>query len=335
MYRGKRVLLIIGLLLLLSYKSANILFPSQAGIQHSYINSSLSLIVEPEQGITPILSAIAAATSSVDMVMYQLEDTQVQKALVQDAARGVAVRVLLNKGYYGAQENDKNVPAYQYLSSNGVSVHWTPAHFALTHQKTIVIDRHRAYIMTLNLTPQYYASGREFAIVDTDTLDVSAIESTFDSDWNDAPGAAARGNDLVWSPGSETVLLSLINNATSTLDIYNEEMADTPIINALEDAARRGVVVRVDMTYSKSWKKALTALSTAGVQVHTYAASAPLYIHAKVVIADGAQAFVGSENFSSNSLKKNRELGLIIESPVVIDQLQKVFEKDWSGASLF
>ena len=335
MYRGKKVLLIISLLLLLGYKSANIFFPSSGGIQHSYINSNLSLVVEPEQGITPLLVAITSATSSVDIVMYQLEDTQVQKALVQDAARGVTVHILLNKGYYGVQENDKNVPAYQYLSSNGVSVHWTPARFALTHQKTIVIDHYQAYIMTLNLTPQYYASGREFAIVDTDTLDVSAIESAFDSDWNDTSGPAPSGNDLVWSPGSETVLLSLINNATSTLDIYNEEMADTPIINALEDAARRGVTVRVDMTYSKSWKKALTALSASGVQVHTYAQNAPLYIHAKVVIEDGTQAFVGSENFSSNSLKKNRELGLIVESPVVIGQLQKVFEKDWSGGTSF
>ena len=72
-----------------------------------------SLITEPNDGIAPVISMINNATKSVDLVMYQLEDTQVEQALASAQARGVAIRVLLNPGYYGGQEA-ANQPAYKY-----------------------------------------------------------------------------------------------------------------------------------------------------------------------------------------------------------------------------
>lgn len=297
------------------------------------VSGTLSLIIEPDGGIQPILNLITSASSSIDLVMYELEDANVEHALAAAESRGVVVRVLLNEGYYGKKENNKNDAAYQYLSEHGVSVHWTPAYFALTHQKTLSIDDNRALIMTMNLTPQYYASGREFGIIDADIHDVAAIESTFTNDWNNENVAASNGDTLIWSPGSENALLTLINNAHTSLDIYNEEMADKKVVAALAAAAQRGVAVRVDMTYSKNWATAFATLTHAGVSVRTYAANAPLYIHAKMILADATRAFVGSENFSTNSLEKNRELGLIIADPATLSLLSSTFERDWSGAT--
>lgn len=298
-------------------------------------NGSDTLIIEPDEGMAPITSLIASASTSVDLVMYQLEDTKVETALADDAARGVSVRVLLNGGYYGKKENADNDPAYQFLSQHGISVHWTPSYFALTHEKSFVIDGREAVVMTLNLTPQYYASGREFAVIDSDQSDASAAESTFNDDWNATRSRAANGDSLIWSPGSENAMISLIDSAKTSLDIYNEEMADQKIIDALAAAAQRGVAVRVTMTYETGWKSAFTTLKSAGVQVHTYAANAPLYIHAKMILADGTRAFLGSENFSANSLEKNRELGLIVTDPAVISQLSATFDSDFSSARTF
>lgn len=298
-------------------------------------NTSLSSFAEPESGMSPVLSLIQHATSSVDLVMYQLEDTKIEQALSDDEARGVHVRILLNGGYYGKKENTDNDLAYTYLTEHGIAVHWTPNYFALTHQKTLIVDGNTALIMTFNLTPQYYASGREFGIVDTDSHDVSAIETAFESDWNGTKETAPSGTDLLWSPESKSALLALITNATTSLDIYNEEMADSDIIKALNDAATRGVKVRVTMTYSTSWKQAFTTLTKSGVMVRTYAPSATLYIHAKVVIADSSRLFVGSENFSSNSMTKNRELGIITNNTSVVQGIEIVFSKDWQNARPF
>lgn len=297
--------------------------------------NTVSLIIEPDAGIAPIAALLRSASSSVDLVMYELEDTGIEQALAADAKRGVAVQVLLNEGYYGTKENTKNDAAYQYLSAHGVAVRWTPAYFALTHEKSFVIDKKEAVIMTMNLTPQYYATGREFALVDMDPRDVEAMESTFDDDWNGRNNAVSNGNALIWSPGSENALIALIDSAQTSLDVYNEEMADAKVTAALVAAAKRGVAVRIDMTYAKEWSRAFIALTTAGASVHTFAADAPLYIHAKVILVDGSRAFLGSENFSVGSLQKNRELGLIVTDPATIASLTRTFESDWSKSVPF
>ena len=86
-------------------------------------------------------------------------------------------------------------------------VKWTPSYFALTHQKTLLVDG-RAYILTFNLTPQYYASTRDFGVIDTIAADAAAVRRTFDADWSGQRITAPNGADLVWSPGSEQAQVS-------------------------------------------------------------------------------------------------------------------------------
>ena len=243
-------------------------------------------------------------------MMYEMEDSQIENALVSAENRGIAVRVLLNQGYY-TQPSKDNEAAYQYLQSKGVSTHWTPSYFALTHQKTLVIDGNQALIMTFNFTPQYYSADRDFGVIDKDPADVSVIETTFNDDWQATKDKPSQADDLVWSPGAEPAVLSLINNSHKSLFIENEEMADTDVENALIAASQRGVTVQVVMTYSSEWATDFKKLASGGVKIRTYAANASLYIHAKMILADGVNAFIGSQNFSATSLKDNRELGLI------------------------
>ncbi len=42
------------------------------------------------------------------------------------------------------------------------------------------------------------------------------------------------------------------------------------------------------------------------------------YVHAKAIVADGTVAYVGSENFTVNSLDSNREIGLFLTADVNI-----------------
>jgi len=53
-------------------------------------------------------------------------------------------------------------------------------------------------------------------------------------------------------------------------------------------------------------------------------------MHAKLIIVDGTEAFVGSENISTNSLNNNRELGLLISKANVITTLASTFSTDLS-----
>ena len=289
------------------------------------------LIVEPDQGYAPIYRLLGSAKHSVDMTMYELRDGNAEKALIDDAARGVVVRVLLDKQYHGGPYN---TPAFEDLATHGVAVQWASTKVAITHQKSFVIDGAKAVIMTGNLTSSYYATSRDFAVVDTNRGDVDAIAATFELDWANSAGAAPAGADLVWSPGSQAALVSLIASAHHTVAVENEEMAAPLIVAALEAAARRGIVVQVVMTNSPSWKAGFDALKSAGAQVRTYKNSTrTLYIHAKIVDVDGKRVFLGSENFSVGSLQRNRELGLITTSPSILASIGKAVASDFAGAT--
>jgi phosphatidylserine/phosphatidylglycerophosphate/cardiolipin synthase-like enzyme len=295
--------------------------------------TSLSLLTEPNGGPQPLYNLLSSAHHSLDMVIYELEDSRACAVLAADASRGVRVRVLLDHRFIGRY----NETAFSYLAHHGVAVRWAPSHFDLTHEKAIVVDNRLAAIMTLNLTARYYDSTRDFALLDRNSADVAAIETTFSSDWSGGSSAGTASRDLVWSPGAEQTLVNLIASARHSLLIENEEMKDSAVISALQTSARRGVRVEVVMTRATEWSRAFSALSTAGVAVRTYAASAPLYIHAKVIVVDAgssdARVFVGSQNFSVTSLTYNRELGIITAAPTIVNSVAAVVRDDAAAAT--
>jgi phosphatidylserine/phosphatidylglycerophosphate/cardiolipin synthase-like enzyme len=295
-------------------------------------SGQLTLITEPQDGIAPVLSAVRGARHEVEMVMYEDDDRRVDSALVADAHRGVAVRVLLNGGYDG-QGFAPDQAAYDYLQGRGVPVRWTASYFALTHQKSLIVDG-RAYILTFNLTPEYYASSRDFGVIDTIAADDAAVEQTFAADWDRRRITAPAGRDLVWSPGAQSALVGLIASAAGWVDVYNEEMDSPAIEGALGADARRGVDVRVTMTADSAWDSAFAQLTAAGVHVRTYAGDAALYIHAKMILTS-ARVFLGSENFSVDSLSRNRELGLITSDATIRAALSRTFDADYANAKPF
>jgi len=172
--------------------------------QFASTTGGLSLITEPGPGDRPFIALIDSARRSIRMTMYELEDQRIEQALAIAASRDVHVMVLLDHGYYGAGRPG-NQAAYDYLRAHGVTVAWAPTYFALVHQKSIVTDRRIAVVMTLNLTPAYYSSSRDFAVLDRRPADVAAIARVFDADLRGQrihPGTGS--GDLLWSSGAQT-----------------------------------------------------------------------------------------------------------------------------------
>ena len=299
--------------------------------------SNYTLITEPDQGLAPIYNLISSAKSTLDMTMYELTDTQAEQLLGQAASAGVTVRVILDQNL----EKSSNTDAYNYLNSHGVAVHWANPTYSATHQKTITADGATSAIMTLNLTAQYYTTSRDFAVIENDANDIAAIEATFEVDFANSAITPPVGDDLVWSPtNSQSAILGVINSAQHSLLTESEEMSDKNVVQALVNAAGRGVEVQVAMTNTANdYASQFNQLVAAGAAVSTYASDASLYIHAKVILADsgssGAQVFIGSENFSSASLTENRELGLIISDPMIMQGIETTLAGDFSRGVLW
>lgn len=295
--------------------------------------AAYSLLVFPDQGRAAVYDFIGSATKSVDVTMYELRDTKVVDTLVSRQKAGVKVRVILD-----ATRTAVNGAAYSALKSAGVGVVYSSSDYVFTHQKTITVDGAKSLILTGNLDSTYYATSRDYGVFDTDVADVAAIEEVFAADYAKTAVTPADGDDLVWSPtDSEEHLLALINGAQHSLDLEQLEFGDSTLVDAVAAAQQRGVQVRLVGMNPDRYGSYFDQVKEAGGKVVTFSSTEGLYIHAKAIVSDygtpTAKVFAGSENFTDNSLNNNRELGLIINSPDVLNGIESTFKTDFAAGT--
>ncbi|HEX7355544.1 MAG TPA: phospholipase D-like domain-containing protein [Mycobacteriales bacterium] len=291
--------------------------------------SAVTALVEPDDGYDTLYGWLGAARSTLDLTMYELVDDHAVAVLEADAARGVRVRVLLD----AQRERRANLPAYLALRDHGVEVRWASNRYAATHEKSFVVDGRALVVMSLNLTSRYYPTSRDVAVLTQSAADVAAAEQVFAADWAGRSVGTPPGADLVWSPRqSQADLVALVDSAQSSVWLESEEYAERDVLAAMIRAARRGVDVRVAMTYQKDWAKNWDALVDAGGHVSYFQGEHPLYIHAKIVVVDAGtprlRVFAGSENLTNSSLNLNRELGIVLVGGPAAGRLSSTVASD-------
>jgi phosphatidylserine/phosphatidylglycerophosphate/cardiolipin synthase-like enzyme len=280
-----------------------------------------------------IYSVIQSASKSLEMTMYELSDTTAVDDLIARHKAGVDVRVVLDQ-----KEKSINQAAYSALSAAGIPVVWSAPSFTYTHQKTLTVDGRESLIMTGNLTSQYYAETRDFGVGDTDARDVAAVVAAFDADFAHTQVDPDDATDLLWSPTTaKDRVLSVINQATKTLDVEAEEFSDPGVVSAVVARARAGVQVRVMVESPSQYASELHQVVAAGGKAVGYSSPTGLYIHGKAVIADvglpDQQVEVGSMNYTITSLTSNRELGIVLTNSAACALMARQFDADFAGGT--
>jgi phosphatidylserine/phosphatidylglycerophosphate/cardiolipin synthase-like enzyme len=222
-----------------------------------------------------------------------------------------------------------NQSAYDQLDAAGIPVHWASRRYALTHEKSMVIDGATAYILTLNFSASAFSKNREFGIVDQNPADVNTTEAIFNADWVGKPYVNHDPNLILSPVDSRAKLETLIGRAHHTVEVYAEEVQDSGLEAALIAAAKRGVKVRlISNAGDRSNTRGIARIKAAGVAVHLVKKP---YIHAKLILVDNRWAFVGSENISAASLDRNRELGVLVRDAGALSLLGATFNTDWGS----
>jgi len=314
--------------------------PGSTGTTLSSATGSLSehaVFVEPTDGRAEVIKTIAGAQQNITLTIYLLDDPDVVDALAAARLRGVSVRVLYNNASYAAaNQTNPNFYAVANLTPLGVEMKPASPVFTLTHQKTLTVDRSRAIVMTFNLDPAFFSTTRDFGIVTTNQSEIREIAEVFEADWNYQTVTPSEPT-LVWAPvNARAKILGLINNATKTIEVYNDEITDPQCIDALGAAAKRGVAVRVlaaDMQGPNGTNinaPALAMLNANGAEARSITSP---YIHAKVAVADYGTphqvAYVGSEYMAPVSLDQSRELAVLVSEQPILDRIESVFSQDW------
>jgi cardiolipin synthase A/B len=292
-----------------------------------------SLIVLPDDSAKPILAAIEGALKTLRVKMFVFSDPSLLKAVVAAKRRGVKVRVMLNPARRsGEQDNEVTRKALEHVE---VEVRDANPAFALTHEKSMVVDDETAFVKSLNWTTRNLSETRDYAVVTKRHHDVAEIVECFEADWHRHAFEPREKSHLVWCPGpGRERICRFVDESKHRLFVQNERFQDMVVIEHLVRAARRGVKVNVMARPPHTLKKeklvegvgGLRIMDDVGIKIHKLK---HLKLHGKMLLADGVAAIVGSINFAAGSLDGRRELAIESRSDEVVDRLHKVARHDW------
>jgi cardiolipin synthase A/B len=274
----------------------------------------VKLIIQPDDGIMPLLRAVKGARKSIDIVIFRFDRTDLEKALHAAVARGVNVRALIAHTNSGGEKVLRKLETR--LLAAGVSVSRTADDLPRYHGKMMVVDS-TLYVFGFNYTKLDIEKSRSFGVITRDARLVKEALALFEADTTRQPYAPMHDRLVVSPETSRAKLTAFIKGARKQLLIYDEQVTDNLILRLLESRVKAGVQVRLIGKIEKP---------ITGVEVRKLK---DLRLHVRAMVRDGALAFVGSQSLRKIELDRRREVGVVIGDPRVIKKIQAVFESDW------
>jgi phosphatidylserine/phosphatidylglycerophosphate/cardiolipin synthase-like enzyme len=275
----------------------------------------VKLIIEPEDGIAPVVRAIDRAKKFIDIMIFRFDRAEVEKALKAAVGRGVKVRALIahtNKG------GDKTLRKLELrLLECGATVARTADDLARYHGKMMVIDNQTLHVYGFNYTKLDIDKSRSFGIVTRDKKVVAEAIRLFEADALRQTYAAEHPRLVISPENSRALLTAFVRGARHQLLIYDAQISDNAVQRVLADRAADGVEIRIIGTLEKDIK---------GVKVRRLA---PRRLHVRAIVRDGAEAFIGSQSLRKLELEGRREVGIIVKNGSIVRKMIATFEADW------
>lgn len=277
----------------------------------------MKVLVQPDDGVNPLLSAISRAKKSVEMVIFRMDRKQIEEAIRATAARGIFVRVLVAFANRGGEQQLRRLET-RFLDS-GVTVTRTSDDLVRYHAKMMIIDRATLYVLSYNYTTLDIEHSRAFGIVTRNKALVQEAIRLFEADTTRQPYTPQLENFLVSPLNARKQLAEFIRKAKRELLIYDPKISDSQMVRLLVERQKAGVEIKI---IGRLGKKAasLDARKLEEIRLHT-----------RTIIRDRKDAFVGSQSLRKLELDSRRELGLIVKDRGVVNRLAETFENDWAA----
>lgn len=313
-----------------------------------------------------LIADIEQATLHVHIETYiwgngEVSD-RVSAALLEAARRGAQVRVVMDAvgGRAGLEELDVLREAggeVVQFRPMGVD-HWHSQNYR-DHRKLVVVDGRVAWVMGHGFADEWLGSGqdedhwRDTALRMEGPV-VTRLQSEFARAWMSASGVGfvdptttepqpARGDAAI-----HVVASSLGQRVSSVAVLFElavkaarqELVISTPyfvpsahIVEAIEDAAKRGVRVRLlvpgDTNDSRTVRHATHALLPGLLEAGVLAwENDEVMVHQKIMVVDGLWSHVGSTNMDMRSLEMSEEMSVGVLDAATAAELTLAFERD-------
>jgi phosphatidylserine/phosphatidylglycerophosphate/cardiolipin synthase-like enzyme len=275
-------------------------------------------MIQPADGVAPLLSAIKSAKKSVEIAIFRFDRKDIETELKAAADRGVRVTVLIAFGNRGGERGLRKLEL-RCLAA-GIIVARTADDLIRYHGKYILIDRRVLCMLSFNFTYLDIDRSRGFGLVTTHAHWLREAEKLFRADCTRTKYAPKSETFVVSPANARSVLGTFLKGAKKQLLIYDPKISDKEMLGILQERAKAGVEIRV--IGSVAGRAPFEVQKLAGTRLHT-----------RTIIRDRHQAFVGSQSLRTAELDARRELGLIIQDAKALTKLVDTFEADWTSTS--
>lgn len=324
-----------------------------------------------DEVLPAMLDAISSATSTIAFSNYIFwagpTAAGYADALAERARAGVDVNVLLDA--WGSTSKNRDLVAR--MKRAGVKFSWfrTPHWYQMQrfnyrmHRRILVIDGATAFTGGFGIAEEWVGDAEDHRHWRDTHLRIEGpaardVLGAFMENWSEATHRSlsgahlpeleqGKGEALVQisrsSPGhgqakAEALFLGAVLGARRRLWVTTAYFAPrAAVVGALEEAARRGVDVRLLVNgchtdkelVRRAGQRSYANLLEAGVRVFEYQRT---MMHAKVIVVDDQWSNVGTSNWDNRSLALQEEINCSVTDGGVTAQLEKHFDQDFDDA---
>ena len=279
----------------------------------------MQVIIQPDDGIVPILKAIQRARKSLDIVIFRFDLSEIEDALAEAVERGVAVRALIAHTNRGGEKKLRKLESR--LLKCGATLSRTANDMVRYHGKVIIVDNKKAMVLGFNFTSLDIKKSRSLGLVTVNPKIVAALSKVIDADHNRVPPIVTSERLVVSPENAREQLSTFIKGARRELLIYDANLTDDRIIALLMQRVSAGVKVKILGSLEEKWKDT-------GFKVKSLRG---LRLHVRAIVRDRKSAFVGSQSLRKLELDKRREVGMITKDRRAVARIAGLFDSDWKA----
>jgi cardiolipin synthase len=331
--------------------------------------NQVEVLLNGDRIFPSMLAAIRAAQKTITFETYiywsETIGQEFADALAERARAGVKVHVMLD--FIGSVKMEQAVLDKMKQAGVEVQRYHKPVWWKFTrlnnrtHRKLLIVDGKVGFTGGVGIADQWRGNAQDekhwrdthFRV---EGPVVGQMQAVFNDNWTKATGAVLDGGDYFpkleprghmqaqmfsSSPtgGSESMhLMYLMAITAARKEILLSSSYFVPedlTINALVDAARRGVRIRI-ITPGKDIDSDTVRLASrarwgpllhAGIQIAEFL---PTMFHVKCLVVDGLLVSVGSTNFDNRSFRINDEANLNILDRDFAAEQARIFDADWA-----
>lgn len=276
----------------------------------------MRLIVQPEDGVKPLIDGIDRAKKSVEIAIFRFDRREIERALENAVRRGVFVHALIADTNRSGEKNLRKLE--MRLLAKGMTVARTSNDLLRYHGKMMIVDRRELFVLAFNFTRLDIDHSRSFGIVTQNRQLVQEAIKLFESDTKRQPYTPRHNKFLVSPLNAREELSKFLRGAKQELLIYDSKISDMAMIRTLEQRTKSGVSVRI-IGHVPSRNRALPAGKLPHIRLHT-----------RTIVRDRKQVFVGSQSLRELELDARREVGVILRDSKVVNAIVRTFESDWA-----